>query len=282
MKIIVPIDFSDNSIKALEYATALATYIKSDIKLLHVLNPITYDSIIRGIVSEEIADKRTVASEELKRIIEDLRTINKDVNFNYEIVEGETVSEIINCSSENEANLIVMGTHGAGGLKKLFFGSNTASVIEQSICPVIAIPEHYQFRVPKKIVFPTNYEASDLLIVQQLSKIAEKFKAEINVLHIIDDEDNKNEKLEAIKQFLLTISEKVSYSKISYKLFNSKDIQKGIESVIEQEGADMIALSTHKRNFLKKIIDKSITKELSFHTKIPLIAFSLSESTINF
>ena len=131
-------------------------------------------------------------------------------------------------------------------------------------------------------MFPTNYEASDLLIVQQLSKIAEKFKAEINVLHIIDDEDNKNEKLEAIKQFLLTISEKVSYSKISYKLFNSKDIQKGIESVIEQEGADMIALSTHKRNFLKKIIDKSITKELSFHTKIPLIAFSLSESTINF
>jgi nucleotide-binding universal stress UspA family protein len=278
MKIIVPIDFSTNSKNALEYASTLAQATKSTIKLVHVVSPSTYDAVIIGIMAEEVAEKKANGIKEIKQIIHNLDSKYKDVIYDYEIYEGETPAEIIHCSVDNKANLIIMGTHGATGLKKLFFGSNTASVIEQSACPVMAIPENYEFKIPAKIVFATNYHASDLFVIQQLAKIAVVFSSEINVLHIVDDDANLQDKLEEIKQFLATISPKIPYSKVCYKLFNSQDIPKGIESIVEQEHADIIVLTTQKRNTFEKLINKSITKELSFHSKVPLLAFSMEEA----
>jgi nucleotide-binding universal stress UspA family protein len=278
MKIIVPIDFSANSKNALEYASALAQATKSTIKLVHIVRPTTYNAVIVGIMAEEVTEKKAAGIKEIKQILQELNAKYKDVIYDYEIYEGETPAEIIHCATDNNASIIIMGTHGATGFKKIFFGSNTASVIEQSACPVLAIPENYSFKIPKKIVFATNYHSSDLFVIQQLAKIAEVFASEINVLHIIDDDTHSDEKLIEIKQFLANIAPKIPYSKICYKLFNSKDIPKGIESIIEQEDADIITLSTHKRNTIEKLINKSMTKELSFHTKVPLLAFSMKEA----
>ena len=278
MKIIVPIDFSTNSKNALEYASALAQATKSTIKLVHIIRPTTYNAVIVGIMAEEVAEKKAAGVKEINNMIHDLNIKYKAVIYDYEIYEGETQAEIIRCSIDNRANLIIMGTHGATGFKKLFFGSNTASVIEQSACPVMAIPENYAFKNPSKIVFATSYHSSDLFVIQQLAKIAGVFASEINVLHIVDDDSNLQNKLEEIKQFLATISPKIPYSKVCYKLFNSKDIPKGIESIVEQENADIVVLSTHKRNTIEKLVNKSMTKELSFHPKVPLLAFSMDEA----
>ena len=278
MKIIVPIDFSTNSKNALEYASSLAQATKSTIKLVYIVRPINYNAVTIGVMAEEIAETKASEVKEIKQIIHDLDAKYKDVIYDYEIYEGETPAEIIHCATDNNASMIIMGTHGAIGLKKLFFGSNTASVIDQSACPVLAIPENYKFKIPKKIVFATNYHSSDLFVIQQLAKIAEVFASEINVLHIIDDDAHSDAKLIEIKQFLANIGPKIPYSKISYKIFNSKDILKGIESIVEQENADIITISTHKRNTIEKLINKSLTKEISFHTKVPLFAFSMDEA----
>lgn len=278
MKIIVPIDFSKNALNALEYASRLAQDTNSTIKLIHVVSPTTYNATINGIMAEEIAGKRESAHEELQKLLKVFNAKYTRVVFDFEINQGETSEEIIKSSNDNEASMIIMGTHGATGLKKLFFGSNTASVIEQSACPVMAIPENYSFKKPKKIVFATNYHESDFMVLKQLASIAEVFTSEINVLHIIDDEAYTEDRLENIKQFVLLASSSILYSKISYKLFKSTDIPMGIESIIEMEGADIISLSTHKRNTIEKLINKSITKELSFHTKVPLLAFNMNEA----
>ncbi len=279
MKIIVPIDFSTNSKNALEYASAIAQATKSNIILVYVVRPTTYNEVIVGMMAEEVAEKKAAGIMEIKKIIHELDVKYKDVIYDYEIYEGETPAEIIRCSIDTHANLIIMGTHGASGFKKIFFGSNTASVIEQSACPVLAIPENYSFKIPKKIVFATDYHSSDLFVIEQLAKIAIVFSSEINILHIIeDDESTLQDKQEEIKQFLATIATKIPYSKICYKLFQSKDIPVGIESIIEQESADIISLSSQKRNNIEKLINKSMTKELSFHTKVPLLAFSMSEA----
>ncbi len=278
MKIIVPIDFSTNSKNALEYASALAQATKSNIILVYVVRPTTYNEVIVGMMAEKVAEKKAAGIMEIKKIIHELDVKYKDVIYDYEIYEGETPAEIIRCSIDTHANLIIMGTHGASGFKKIFFGSNTASVIEQSACPVLAIPENYSFKIPKKIVFATDYHSSDLFVIEQLAKIAIVFSSEINILHIIeDDESTLQDKQEEIKQFLANIATKIPYSKICYKLFQSKDIPVGIESIIEQESADIISLSSQKRNNIEKLINKSITIELSFHTKVPLLAFSMSE-----
>lgn len=278
MKIIVPIDFSESAKNALRYASTLAAATESTIKLIHVVDPLVYNTIINDIIFEEVAEKKVSARLEFENILPIYKSQYPNVRYDFEIEEGDISKEIVKSSDSNDASLIIMGTHEAKGFKKLFFGTSASSVIEKSKRPVMSIPENYSFYQPKKIIFVSNYHSDDLIVIQYLVKIASAFVAEINVLHIVDDDEKKEANLEKIKQFLVTISEKISYSKISYKVLTSDKLSDGIESLVQTDGADMIAMSIHKKNSLEKLFNRNIAKELSFHLPVPLIVFNMDES----
>ncbi len=77
-----------------------------------------------------------------------------------------------------------MGTLGASNLSKMIFGSITASIIEKSDCPVLAVPSGCTYRPPKRILFATNFSFNDLDGVKKLALIAEAFQSEIIFGHV--------------------------------------------------------------------------------------------------
>jgi nucleotide-binding universal stress UspA family protein len=139
--VLVPIDFSDNATRALRLAVKVAREHKGRITLMHVglapgvLQPEAFGpGIPVALVQlhEQLATEHTHALEKLGR-----DEIPEDVLWRVLLKEGTPVDEILKESREGGYDLLVMGTHGRGGLDRLFLGSVTERVLRQADLPVL-------------------------------------------------------------------------------------------------------------------------------------------------
>lgn len=138
--ILIAIDFSENSVKALKKALQLAADSNARVELIHVVDipiyPVLEDAAVMGLPgiwdNEIAANLMALSTEKLKRIADEYSIEN------YKAIEGVPGSEITVIAKANQADLIVMGFHGLSGLRKLI-GSTTHSVINNAPCDVLAI-----------------------------------------------------------------------------------------------------------------------------------------------
>jgi nucleotide-binding universal stress UspA family protein len=139
-QILVPIDFSDCSFRALEYALALASPLGAKLTLLHVVEPAVYQQSYLGVTPpvEETnqnlleAGRERLAALARKRIGSRLRSESL-------VRIGRAHSEIPDTAKALNADLIVMGTHGYTGLKHVLLGSTTERVVRHASCPVLTV-----------------------------------------------------------------------------------------------------------------------------------------------
>jgi nucleotide-binding universal stress UspA family protein len=140
-RILCPIDFSDSSLGALEYAINMAEEADAHLTVLHVSEvpaavaqePFALDVDFEGIRAASASD----ALRKLHDLIPDEARAYSTVDT--AVVEGRAYREILRKAVEKEADLIVMGVHGRGALDLLLFGSTTHHVIRASTCPVLIV-----------------------------------------------------------------------------------------------------------------------------------------------
>jgi len=272
--ILFPTDFSPNATRALEYAVEIAALTGAKLRLLHVYTPVlSKDNFYSNLITEEVADATREAHEKLKVITDTIASEYPSVSCKAQVNVGEPVGEILNASSESKAELIIMGTLGANKLSKMIFGSNTAAIIEKSECPVLAVPSNCTYRAPKRILFATNFSYDDLVGVKKLALIAQAFKSEIILGHVDISIDEDSDETTSMENFLKEVVAVTSYPKISYKIVSDHNVSMGLDKIIEESAIDLFALSTQKRSWFEKIANPSLTKKISHHTYIPLLAF---------
>ena len=193
--ILFPTDFSKNANRALQYAVEVASLTGSTLQVLHVYTPvISKDNLFSSLITDEVMDAKREALEKLTVIKETITKEFPKVHCELHVSVGEIVSEILNRALENGADLIIMGTLGANKLSKMIFGSNTASIVEKSMCPVLAVPSNCTYRPPERILFATNFSPKDLEGIKKLVTIAQAFNSEIILGHVdvsIDEESDE-------------------------------------------------------------------------------------------
>ncbi|MFQ5965883.1 MAG: universal stress protein, partial [Candidatus Scalinduaceae bacterium] len=139
-RIIVPIDLSDCSRKALEYAAATARAHSSKLTILHVFEESFVKPYVNAANSEEEADE---IIKEIERVNESkydefLKTIDlSGVKYEKLLIKGVPETEIVEIAMEQQANLIVMGTHGRSGIKHILIGSTAEEVVRTVHCDII-------------------------------------------------------------------------------------------------------------------------------------------------
>lgn len=272
--ILVPTDFSKNAENALHFAIVLAKQQHATLILLHAYQlavavaPVPFNLLI--LEKEEIKQDAT----------NKLRTLCAQIDhaggllYEYVLEQGEAVDVISNIVNEKEVDLIVMGTKGASGLAGYIFGSVTASVIEKSNCPVMAIPESASLNKPiKKITYATDYQKNDIRNIEKIIELAEPVRAQVNIIHISGDETSSDEEMKLMSQFMKKVNDVVSYNNLSFQVLHGRDVEEELEKYIADESTDMLMLSTHSRSFFDRLFEKSITKEVALKAKIPLVAF---------
>lgn len=140
-KILVPIDFSDYSKKALQYAFNLAQQFSAQILLIYVIEPVIYPAdFSMGQVALPSVDieMNTRAKEELENLATreisglDVKTIIKT---------GKPFVEIVETAAEEDIDLIIIASHGHTGVEHLLFGSTAEKVVRKAPCPVLTLRE---------------------------------------------------------------------------------------------------------------------------------------------
>jgi nucleotide-binding universal stress UspA family protein len=137
-RILCPVDFSEPSETALDYAIDLAKKFGADVQLVHVYQLPVY-ALPDGamMAGPEFTTKVTT---ELSRALAELAKGKTGVTLETHLVEGIPYKEVVRLSEELKADLVVMGTHGRTGLKHLLLGSVAERVVRSSKVPVITVP----------------------------------------------------------------------------------------------------------------------------------------------
>ncbi|MEQ1587513.1 MAG: universal stress protein [Cyclobacteriaceae bacterium] len=271
--ILIPTDFSANANNALEYAAEISHHAGASLHLLHVYTPIVSRSnIISALITDEVEDAKKEALDKLHIFRSTLESEYPGISCKTSVSVGEAVEEILNATKAINADLIIMGTLGASNLARTLFGSNTASVIEKSACPVLCVPAECTFKVPKRILFSTNFSYDDIQGVIKLVSIARPFKSEIMVGHI-DTSTEEDAEEASMQKFVKEVELATNYPKFTQKIVSDHNVSMGLDLIIQEYEVDLVALSTHKRNFFEKFYNPSLTKKISLYSSIPILVF---------
>jgi nucleotide-binding universal stress UspA family protein len=276
MKILVPTNFSENANSALEYAAAMAKELNATITLVHIIRPLITSRILPSIEKKEIEKNVVYELNELQLYLTNAYGIKSSIKVGI----GNIAEEITKMAKLLKIDLIIMGTHGVHGLDKILFSNNTAQVIAKSPMPVLALPPGVTFRKPKRIVFSTNYHASDIDDIVGIVDFACSLDATISAVHIVNrfTEEDMDFDFRRSDYFSDLLHNKIKYDKIQCEEFQHSDEADGIRCFVEGEGADILALSKTDKNFMEKLFQKSLTNEFLFKIEIPILVFNAPTS----
>lgn len=140
--IVVPTDFSDYSLRALPYAVDLASRYNARLKVVFVNEPSLHVSDVAWVGVDERTvndDHAREARRHLEKIV--LEQVPADVPVDAEILSGNAVDEIIRFSGDVNADLIIMATHGRGGLSHMLMGSTAEHIVRKAHCPVLTLKQ---------------------------------------------------------------------------------------------------------------------------------------------
>ncbi len=270
-KILVPVDFSETALNALNYACSLSLVYQSELIIYHVNEaPILLTNELAVAADYSLMEKE--ANERLEDI--QLKMIAKYPKLlcSYGYSVGISSMEILKKVETEQIDLIIMGTNGASGLSEVLIGSITQKVSAESSCPVLVIPSQTSVHNPEKIVFATNFDDHELQAIFLLTELVRPFKTEINVVHIGDSADLKNQNLK-LDYFRGQVTTNITYDKLTFDLVTGSNIEEALEQFVANNNADWLAVAKRKRNFFDRLTSSSLSKKLSFHTNVPLLVF---------
>lgn len=273
--ILMPTDFSDNSWNAIAYALKFFENINCTFYLLHI-NILTYamahDSSYDLI--QEYGGNTLVepAKKELRDILQRIsREFPDNENHHFFTLTDNNffIESIRNHVLEQQIDIIVMGTKGASGLKKVITGSNTADVIKQVKCTTLVVPEEAVFQNLNEIAFPTNYYLTygvDLL--KPIHDIVSMYNSSLQVLHItnkpemldMNQQDNKDLLYDYFNDF-----------NVNFQNLISKKVEEAIDCYVQSRDIKLVIMVAKNLNYFQQILFHSKIEEITYHTKIPFL-----------
>jgi nucleotide-binding universal stress UspA family protein len=207
-RILCPIDFSEFSEKAYDYAQSLARQYKATLFLLHVIDSLTplypYQAYPDA-YNEMCRNLRAGAERQLQEFAE--KHARHGILPQCKVGDGVATDLILDFADAQAANLIVMGTHGLRGIDHLTLGSVTQKVLRKARCPVLAVrkPAH-DLVIPgeepdlihlHRILCCTDFSDCSEKAFQDAVSLAAEYKAELTLLHVLesiaDSADIENE-----------------------------------------------------------------------------------------
>lgn len=268
MILLVPTDFSKPSRIAAQYASKLAKKFDAKLVLLHIIDvPGSQRSLLKWQKLQTAMVE--IAEEDGKKLLAALRKPSRgDIDITFEIVFGYPVADVVSRAVKKyNADMVVMGTQGASGLKKVLMGSNATGVIDACKKPVIVVPEGTVYKGVKRIVHST-----DMLHVQkevkELVAFAQLFDASIEVMHVKNAEGKPVDPA----RVQADLRKKSGYPKIKFSLAKPGPIAKSIDEFVVSKKGDLLSMFTHQLSIREKLFDKSITRQMAFHLSVPLLA----------
>lgn len=266
--ILVPTDFSKCANNAMLYALEVAKRMEAKVVALYVVYPNegVDNSMYDAFMIDDYLDQRNKAMKGWIRKFKRSEHL-KDVLVETECRIGFPVSVITHAAGELNADMIIMGTTGAAGLKGVLLGSTAGGVLTTSNRPVLVIPKGASFRNYARFVLATDFKMKlDKHSMQVLKGLLNIEHAGLEVLHIIEDPEKKPKKeLEA------QLSQKLEDIPHLFHYIHDKNVPRAISHFLEAIDASGLVTVAHEHSLLHKLFFKSISRSLAHHTTMPML-----------
>lgn len=279
-RILVPCDFSKPAINAFRFALDLAAQSKGSVQLLHVIElPAIADPIIMPVVAFEkdfMNDLKENAMREFSKVITKYNTEGIKVKSTVEF--GVPSRMVTDFAEKNPVDVIVMGSHGASGVKEYFVGSNAEKIVRRSPVPVLVMKEYYKGPV-KNIVFPNTLETEKQEdLIMKVKELQNFFKATIHILYVNTPTNFTADNLTYDR--LNRFAKRFMLKNYTLNIFNYPFEEPGIIQFAKSIKADLIAMGTHGRKGISHLLNGSLAEDLVNHANCPIWTFGLSNKAV--
>lgn len=276
-RIIVPTDFSSVAGNALKFALKLAEEAGAEVHLLHINTiPIGDAYFIAGSYAKYLDQMESDTKAGFEKLKEDYYK-HTSVKFKSASEFGNICDEIRTYAEKNHADLIIMGTTGAGSVAEVFIGSNAASVIADSKIPVLVVPPSATYQLIKDITYATDFNEPEFPSVSRLVYLADLYHAQVTVLHIRSEYDDyfdkahnffeKNKQAPSIKNWKM--------KELSNDYDNETDnVMNSLRGYLDHHKTDLLVMAKHNRTFFDRMFHYSLSKHMAYHVKIPLLVLN--------
>jgi nucleotide-binding universal stress UspA family protein len=274
-RILCPIDFSEFSARAYDYAQSLASHYGATLFLQHVIDSLApyscYYAFPEG-YAEALQGLRTSAERQLQEFAE---THSKHlVQPQCRVDDGAPAELILSFAEAQAMNLIVMGTHGVRGIDRAMLGSVTDKVLRRARCPVLAVrkPAH-EIVTPgedsddihlHRIVHCTDFSECSEKALDHAISIAEEYKAELTLLHVLEDMADSADIQNEIAKVMASLQKRIP-PEISCTMKSIVRIGKPYQQIIElamESRTDLIVMGVRGRNALDLAVFGSTTERV--------------------
>lgn len=271
--ILIPTDFSKNALHALQYAQELFKCTRTEFYLLNAFADKYYGAFKTSSPEERKKLEREVREETEKKLHTLVKSVkgvppNPKHSFHTIATFDSLVDGVNDFVNQENIDLVVMGTKGETSDHKTTFGSYTVEVFKYVKCPVLAVPENFEFVQPKVILFPTDYmlpfKRRELKLLGSLSS---EFKSEVHCLYISDFKALSARQ----KDNQLFLKGCLSKAYLSFKTTPVENKVAAILDYINSKNVGMLTMVNSRHSFFEDMLYRSTIDELGLKIKIPFL-----------
>ncbi|HMP88452.1 MAG TPA: universal stress protein [Lacibacter sp.] len=274
-RILVPVDFSATSVKAFRFACLLASKVKGSITLYHVAeqleSPFIDDPALRKRYNQETAAD---AIRRMHRMRVKVCGENARVPVAAVVGKAPVVGNILSFASTHHMDLIVMGTQGATGIKKVIVGSVAARMAEKTTLPLLLVPARYRLAEPEVAVFAADPDRATAAHLQQMLGVVKPFKARVDVVQLVrktDDPASLEAASASLEAYVKGLKKELRYTALQPRVVACTDVVDQMERLHKTLRYDLLTMVRRQKTLLERLTLKSFTQNMAYVTTRPLL-----------
>lgn len=271
--ILIPVDFSDYAITAINTGVNLAKKTGAEIFLLHVFPaPMDWNRIpVEQQQMHPEHEARMVEGElKMERLLKD--KVLKGVKVTGLVRPGIVQEQIIHVANLYKCNLIIMGAHGLGESHRYFIGSHAQKVVRTSPCPVLSVKKDFKPASIKKVIFAANFEEPLAKSFDKITSFLKVTGATLTLLYVNTPSNFKD--TPSVEKAMKKLMEAFPDIKMKGEIYNAMEVEKGMLDFAERHKAQLIAKVTHDRH-RRAGYDFGITESLLYKSKMPVLSIMM-------
>ncbi len=274
-KILVPCDFSKPAVNAFRYACDIASKAKATVHVINVIElPVLHDTVLMPVLSFEAAlmeELKEKTEKQFGKLREKYKVEGVKVVSGLEF--GQVSKSLLAYAQKHAIDLIVMGSHGATGLREVVIGSNAEKLVRRSPIPVLVVKNYVKGAI-RNIVFPNTLETENQEgLVLKVKELQEFFKAKLHIVHINTPLNFTSDDITYAR--LKTFAKRFVFRNHTLNVYNHPDGEEGILQFTQMVKGDMIAIGTHGRRGFSHLLNGSLAEDVANHTDRLIWTYSL-------
>lgn len=261
--IVVPYDLSDCATDALQVAAKIARLTGATIDVVHLYEQMT-----------DFHTENQRLREELEAKLDMVPTLPfvEGIELRKFMLRQMSLTEMFRNEHIAAADLIVMGSHGAKGIKSIV-GSNTQRIVRLAPMPVLVIKHHVEDFQVNDMVYASNFSETDIQKFSAFLPIIELFDPKVHLLKVNTPKsfERSADSSKAIDRFL----QRHELRRFTATIYNDLSIEEGILNFAREIDADLITMATHGRTGFFHVVNGSLTEDIVNHTTVPVMSVKL-------